>query len=49
MDPQTRLILIHSNKEPPRWEDEEKACYDVVYLREEFRKRLIRLQVNDDM
>ena len=44
MDKQLILIL-QNQKRDFRWEDEDKAVYDLEYLREEFRKRLWK---NDD-
>jgi hypothetical protein len=41
MDPNTKLLLTMAAA-AARWEDEEKAVYDVEYLREEFRRRLYR-------
>jgi hypothetical protein len=39
MDQNLELLLANA-AQPIRWENEEKATYDVEQLREEFRRRL---------
>ena len=45
MNPNTELLLARAAES--RWEDEEKEAYGVEQLREEFRQRLYRDNVQE--